>query len=745
VGLWGRRGGGRGGELGVQPVFARGLHDHGERSQRHGLAVRRRAQFVNRLPGRAWEHVGEAQVRRPALAFEGDHDGALFELRAVLELLELAAAGLEFRLQLALLFLQVAPSAGQIAQGTGDELHRLGVFVRFDLAHDGVFGEFVEGEHANRVEVLGLGLEHGLLVVQRGNRVAQIADGRLGPTELVGQLDRLPSLPSLYVEIVEQLQDPETDLQNLAATIAKDIAMTAKLLKLVNSAYFGLRREITNCDEAVAYLGVNTLKTLVLTLHAFGQFEACCHNGVALEQIWAHSLEVAAAARRIAELEHAPVALAEQAFVAGMLHDAGQLILAANLPAQYAAVIQTARAAPAPLQVSEAEILGTTHAELGGYLLGLWGLPVPVVEAIALHHQPRFAIAPLFSALTAVHVADMQMPGMSGLELLVKVEALAPDTVCMMLTGNADQKTAVDALNCGHVFRFLNKPCGADTLIPMLEAARKQFELLTAERDLLERTLNGTIRLLTEVLASVYPQAFGRSEKVRDYARQYAQCFRLKQSWDLEAAALLVPIGYLTFPWALLEKSRAEHSLTSAENRLLDRLPDIGAHLLHHIPRLQSVAAIIRYQHKQYDGGGFPADRVAGEDIPLGARILEVLHDLARLESPRCDKSQALVAMQAHSGAYDPKVLANACACFDAPATPTAATQPLIRPCTLRELKVHQVLASNVITSDGLLVAAAGTVLTPIVLHRLRHFAELNPIQEPICVRDEHRSAVVPQ
>lgn len=335
----------------------------------------------------------------------------------------------------------------------------------------------------------------------------------------------------------------------------------------------------------------------------------------------------------------------------------------------------------------------------------------------------------------ALVVADMQMPVLSGLDLLVKVEARAPDTVRMMLTGNADQKTAVDAVNQGHVFRFLNKPCTADSLIRTLEAGLRQYDLVTAERELLERTLNGTIRLLTEVLASLYPEAFGRSEKVRDYVREYTQFFKFKQSWELEAAALLSPIGYLTMPLSLIEKSRLGQPLAQQEQGLLDRLPEIGNTLLAHIPRLESVAAIVRYQHKHYDGKGLPADHVAGENIPIGARILKALHDLAGLESPTHDKAQALQVMRQQVGTYDPQVLDSVFACFDVDLQKSSTAQPVIRPQVLKKLSVGQILAANVETTSGILVVSAGTELTSIVLHRLRNFAELNPIKEPIYVQ----------
>ncbi len=228
---------------------------------------------------------------------------------------------------------------------------------------------------------------------------------------IVCKLDCLPSIPSLYSQLIKVLEDPKVNLEEVAAIITRDIAMTAKILKLVNSTYFGLSRGLTDVGEALAYLGINTLKTLVLTIHAFSQFEGERRaREFCPDRLWAHSLEVAATARQVAQQENAPTLLVEQAFVAGMLHDIGQLIFAINLPSQYDQVLQTARSDRIPLHRAEAAAFGATHAELGGYLLGLWGLPALIVEAIALHHAPRLAAGTAFSALTAVHIAEAFHP-----------------------------------------------------------------------------------------------------------------------------------------------------------------------------------------------------------------------------------------------------------------------------------------------------------------------------------------------
>src|ERR1051325_2167114 len=260
----------------------------------------------------------------------------------------------------------------------------------------------------------------------------------------------------------------------------------------------------------------------------------------------------------------------------------------------------------------------------------------------------------------AVVVADMQMPGMNGVEFLCQAQQRAPDTVRLMLTGNADQKTAVEAMNRGHVFQFLNKPCPPEMLASALDNGLKQHRLITAEREILEQTLNGAIKMLTEILASAEPRSFGCGEKLRDYMRIFASSLQASQSWELELAAMLAPIGCVTVPPGLLDKMRLGQELTGSEQEMLARLPEIGANLLAHVPRLESVTQIIRYQHKNYDGSGFPSDGVKGDALPIGARILRVLSDLAEHESAGLSKAQALEQMQTQAGRYDPQEIGRA-------------------------------------------------------------------------------------
>jgi HD-like signal output (HDOD) protein len=182
--------------------------------------------------------------------------------------------------------------------------------------------------------------------------------------------------------------------------------MTAQVLKLANSAFFGLSRQLSSAEEAVAYLGLDTIKSLVLSIHAFSQFEKAETGDLNIESLWGHSLQVASSAKRISKLEVHDAKAAEEAFTAGMLHDIGKLVLAVNLPTEYAQAMRLAQSS-LELPLAEYQVFGANHADVGAYLIGLWGLPVPVVEAVALHHCPSRATRPVFSPLTSVHVANV--------------------------------------------------------------------------------------------------------------------------------------------------------------------------------------------------------------------------------------------------------------------------------------------------------------------------------------------------
>jgi response regulator RpfG family c-di-GMP phosphodiesterase len=335
----------------------------------------------------------------------------------------------------------------------------------------------------------------------------------------------------------------------------------------------------------------------------------------------------------------------------------------------------------------------------------------------------------------AVVVADMQMPGMNGIQFLQKAQAQSPETVRLMLTGNADQKTAADAVNQGHVFSFLTKPCPPESLEVALSNALKQYRLVMAEKELLEQTLNGAIKVLTEVLSMMDPQAFGRAERLRNEMKAIARWFKAPRPWELELGAMLSQIGYVAVPQPVLMKARAGLSLTGPEKDMLARVPESGAELLQNIPRLESVAEMVRYQHKNFDGSGHPLDGTAGEGIPVGARILRVLNELLDAEKANRTRQDAFRRMQEIGGAFDPKVLEAVAACFDIYLDKAEAETTRMESVRVTELTVGSVLAEDITTTEGALIVPSGTQVTPPLLQKLRNFAELSTLKEPIVIR----------
>ncbi len=224
--------------------------------------------------------------------------------------------------------------------------------------------------------------------------------------ELVTKLDYLPSLPHAYLQLNEELRRPEPSLRRIDELIGADMAMTAKILKLVNSAFFCLSCEISSASHAVQLLGLDTVRTLVLTAHVFERFQSRLLTADDVHQISDHSLAVSNIARKIAIFEHADQHIQDESFTAGLLHDAGKLILASTLEEQYGKVLEHSEKADVGLYAAECELLGCSHAQVAAYLFGLWGLPGTIVEAVAWHHNPAGSLSVKFSPLAAVHVAS---------------------------------------------------------------------------------------------------------------------------------------------------------------------------------------------------------------------------------------------------------------------------------------------------------------------------------------------------
>ncbi|MDX9787456.1 MAG: response regulator [Desulfobacterales bacterium] len=223
---------------------------------------------------------------------------------------------------------------------------------------------------------------------------------------IVCRIDALPSLPALYGEILAELKAPSPSIKKVGQIITSDIAMSSKILQLVNSAFFGLRHRITSPEQAALLLGLDIVKSLVLSLQIFTQFDVPKAFASLVKGLWQHSLNTGQLAKKLAENKNQSREVADQAFMAGLLHDCGKLVMLANFPQQMKAIAAQKPSTFIEFLHLEQAVFGVTHAKIGAYLMGLWGIPSPITHAISFHHAPDAANETAFSALTAVHIAD---------------------------------------------------------------------------------------------------------------------------------------------------------------------------------------------------------------------------------------------------------------------------------------------------------------------------------------------------
>ena len=223
---------------------------------------------------------------------------------------------------------------------------------------------------------------------------------------LISQLGELPTLPALYEEILSLLRQPDVSSECLSDAIKKDIGMTAKILKFANSGYVGLKRKISGMNDAVSYLGMDYIRSIILTIGAFGRLKQFQIDGSTLEDFWDNSLMVAEAAKAITISQTSSRTMAEESYVGGLLHACGKLILSANFPSKYVEVNKMVEEDGMPLLDAEVKIFGAHHGQVGAFILGLWGLAGPIVEAVHWYRNPSNSIPVDFQPLTSVHVAS---------------------------------------------------------------------------------------------------------------------------------------------------------------------------------------------------------------------------------------------------------------------------------------------------------------------------------------------------
>lgn len=321
----------------------------------------------------------------------------------------------------------------------------------------------------------------------------------------------------------------------------------------------------------------------------------------------------------------------------------------------------------------------------------------------------------------AVIVSDLQMPGMDGIEFLNQTRQLSPDSMRIMLTGNADLQTAIEAVNRGYIFRFLTKPCAPQTLKGALAAGVRQYQLVCAERQLLVKTLRGSLKVLAEILQLINPEAFGRATRITHLVKKVARAMPAPDLWHIETAAYLSQIGCVILPEEVLKKFYRGDGLTGEEAQLFSMHPLIASDLLSHIPRMETVAKIISDQDRSFD------DTANGELLP-GSRILKVVLDFDRIHATEVTDNDALEIMASRVGRYDPDVLAVL--------QKVLGVEPGYEKMSLpvRKLQDEMIIDDDLFLQDGRLVVVKGYRVNVTFRERIKGFVEAPGIVEPVKV-----------
>ncbi len=323
----------------------------------------------------------------------------------------------------------------------------------------------------------------------------------------------------------------------------------------------------------------------------------------------------------------------------------------------------------------------------------------------------------------AVVVTDMRMPQMNGIEFITAARGKSKETVYMMLTGNGDQQTAVDAINHGNIFRFLNKPCPQEKLDAALRAALRQYELVTAERVLLRETLAGSIKLLVDALELTHPALAALQSMVKQTYNEICQAIGLPRDWQMTVVGSLCLIGLVTVPGIKPDEAVPEEALAAAAS--------LGSRLIGNLPRLGSVAAMILHQRE----AGMLPDEISPQSPKsieeAGAQALRFCVDLAQEQQRVGSRAVALRNLDA-SKRYDPRLIAAISASMDE-VERAAVTAILDLP--IEQISPGMELADDVKREDGKLLLSSGQLLTELSVAKLRNYARQEVISNRVKIR----------
>jgi response regulator RpfG family c-di-GMP phosphodiesterase len=327
----------------------------------------------------------------------------------------------------------------------------------------------------------------------------------------------------------------------------------------------------------------------------------------------------------------------------------------------------------------------------------------------------------------AVVVSDLRMPGMDGIQFLSAVRQKTPESVCCLLTGQADLQAAIAAVNLNSLFRFLLKPCPSEEIEQTLKAAIAQYQLVCAEREILDHTLTESVQVLTEILSLVNPTAFGYASRIKRYVQHMAKQLKVSHSWEFEVAAMLSQIGCVTVPPDVLEKVQANQILSRAEQEMYAAHPKVASSLLAKIPRFESIAQMIDGLRQPVDLPTLIERLKQGDPIGLGTQMILVAIEFDRLITRGVAPKSALLRMKQRHDLYLPRLVS---ALETAHVDHVFTTQKVY----LQTLKPGMILDDNIYAQTGTLLLARGHEITSSIITHLHNYSQTVGVVEPFDV-----------
>lgn len=331
----------------------------------------------------------------------------------------------------------------------------------------------------------------------------------------------------------------------------------------------------------------------------------------------------------------------------------------------------------------------------------------------------------------AVIISDYKMPLMNGAEFLNKTIPISPQSIRIMLTGQADIDAIVSIINDGNIFRFLTKPCPPGLFIKNIEDAIKQFRLEKVEKELLSKTLTASIQVMMDIMVLAKPSIFNRSIRLKKYIAKVLNELKVANKWQIEIASVLSHLGFITIPDEIIKKLNTNEKLDLEDTVLYQLYTKTSNEIISKIPRLEHVAKIIKYQEKDFDGEGLPADKIKGSDIPFGSRVIKIAIDYDKLIQQNFSHEAAISSLGSKKNKYDTEIIK---AFGTALSESTIKRKYSIADLEISELNSDMYIANDIISKSGVILGSSKQKISKVLIQTLKNYKQKNQLEGKIKV-----------